>query len=122
MSASVVLGEFEPVQIAAPAEQPRNNGNPLGFSVTTVPAGMRTAALRGDNVPMVARVDQLGPAAGSGLGRGHVIRRFNGAEIRTVRDLERAASSVRSGQVVSLIVVDAADPEAIPTIVNYRIQ
>jgi serine protease Do len=122
MTTTVVLGEFDPVQVATPVAQPRPDSNPLGFSVTTVPAGMRTAAFRGNDVPIVSRVDPLGPAAGSGLGRGHVIRRFNGTEIRTVRDLERAAGSVRSGQVVSLIVVDAEDPEGVPTIVNYRLQ
>jgi S1-C subfamily serine protease len=71
---------------------------------------------------MVADLDQLGPAAGSGLRPGHVIRRFNGREIRNIRDLERAAGAVKSGEVVSLIVVDIRDPEALPAIVNYRLE
>ncbi|HEX6309721.1 MAG TPA: trypsin-like peptidase domain-containing protein [Longimicrobiales bacterium] len=122
MKTTVQLGEFEPAQIATPVAQPREDTNPLGFSVTTLPPNMRTAQFRGNDVPVVARVDQLGPAAGSGLRRGQVIRRFNGQEIRNVRDLERAAAQVRAGQVVSLIVVDATSPDALPTIVNYRVQ
>lgn len=122
MTTSVELGEFEPPRIATPAVDPRSGGNLLGFTVTTVPARMRPAALREVEAPMVSNIDQLGPAAGSGLGVGHVIRRFNGREIRNVRDLERAAAGVSSGDVVSLIVVNIRDSEGLPTIVNYRVQ
>ena len=122
MATTVELGEFEAAAVATPLEPPASDGNRLGFTVSTLPPGMQTASMRGSDIPVVARVDPLGPAAGSGLGRGHVIRRFNGTEIRTVRDLDRAAGNVQSGQVVSLIVVNAGDPDAIPTIVNYRVR
>jgi serine protease Do len=122
MTATVQLGEFERPEPAARVQPPPASSNPLGFSVAPLPSNLRTGALRGDDIPVVTSVDRLGPAEGSGLGRGHVIRRFNGREIRSIRDLERAAASVRSGQVVSLIVVNAMDPDALPTIVNYRIR
>jgi serine protease Do len=122
MTTSVELGEFEPARVAMPTVEPRSRSNPLGFTVTPIPARLRTGARSEDESPVVAEIDQLGPAAGSGLGIGHVIRRFNGKEIRNIRDLERAAANVSSGQVVSLIVVDVRDTEGLPTIVNYRIQ
>jgi serine protease Do len=122
MTTTVELGEFEPARVATPAAEARTSGNPLGFRVTPIPGRLRTPAYRNDDGPMVADLDQLGPAAGSGLRVGHVIRRFNGREIGSIRDLERAAANLRSGQVVSLIVVDLRDPEGLPSIVNYRVQ
>jgi serine protease Do len=122
LSTTVQLGAFERQEAAAPVEQPPRSSNPLGFAVAPLPPAMQSGSLRGQNIPVVTSVDRLGPAAGSGLDRYHVIRRFNGNEIRSIRDLERAAAGVRSGQVVSLIVIDARDPEATPMIVNYRLQ
>jgi serine protease Do len=122
MTTTVELGEFERAEVQAPVEEPPRSANPLGFTVTALPPSMRTGALRGNDIPVVTSVERIGPAAGSGLERGHVITRFNGRDVRTIRDLERAAASVRSGQVVSLIVVAAGDEDAVPIIVNYRIQ
>jgi serine protease Do len=122
MTTTVALGEFEAPRVASPTAEPRANRNPLGFTVTPIPGRLRTESYRAEEGPMVADLDQLGPAAGSGLRPGHVIRRFNGREIRNIRDLERAAGAVKSGEVVSLIVVDIRDPEALPAIVNYRLE
>jgi serine protease Do len=122
MSATVELGEFDAPRVARPTAEPRTGGNRLGFTVTEIPSRLRPPALGNDAGPMVANIDQVGPAAGSGLGMFQVIRRFNGREIRNIRDLERAAATVTSGQVVSLIVIDIRDPELVPTIVNYRVQ
>ena len=121
MTTTVELGEFAAQRVATPSADPRTSSNPLGFTVTPVPPRLRRGDM-GANAPVVTNIDQLGPAAGSGLGEGHVILRFNGREIGSIRDLERAAAGVKSGQVVSLIVVDIRDPEALPTIVNYRVQ
>ncbi|MBR9989484.1 MAG: trypsin-like peptidase domain-containing protein [Gemmatimonadetes bacterium] len=122
MSATVELGEFEPPRIATPTAEQRTTGNPLGFTVTTIPQRLRTPALADEEGPMVGRIDPVGPASGSGLSLGQIVRRFNGREIRNIRDLERAVSGVSSGDVVSLIVVDIRDAQMVPTIVNYRLQ
>jgi serine protease Do len=121
MSTTVELGEFEATRVATPAEQP-TSANPLGFTVTNLPARLRRDNMRGENIPVVDHIDQVGPAAGSGLLPGHIIRRFNGTEIRSIRDLQRAANGIRRGQVVSLIVVDVRDSAAVPSIVNYRVR
>jgi serine protease Do len=121
--ATVQLGEFEVAQEPRARERQTRDGNALGFTVSQLPAGMAARiGLRGENIPVVASVDPLSPAGRAGLGRGHVIQKFNGREIRAIRDLERAAASVRSGDVVSLIVLNAAVENPAPTIVNYRIQ
>jgi serine protease Do len=124
MQAMVELGEFAPAPNRdAQRERPHRDANPLGFTVAALPANVaRRAGLKGENIPVVTDVDELGTAAGSGLDRGHVIRRFNNREIRDIRDLERAAASIRRGDVVSLIVLDARQSDPIPTIVNYRVQ
>lgn len=122
LTTTVELGEFERQQASAPVEQPPRSGSPLGFAVAPLPPAMQTRSLQGDNIPVVSSIDRLGPAATSGLARGHVIRRFNGRDIRTIRDLERAAAGVSKGDVVSLIVVAAGDADATPMIINYRVQ
>src|SRR5690606_25932108 len=121
MTTTVELGEFEAVRVATPPVEAPPQGNVLGFTVSRIPPRLRNAALDND-APMVANIDRLGPADGSGLVPGHVIRRFNGREINTIRDLERAASATKRGDVVSLIVVEVSDPQVQPTIVNYRAQ
>jgi serine protease Do len=121
-SANVELGEFEAAQPRTPAPRPEREHNPLGFNVTPLPAQIAgRMGIRGDNVPVVSRVDPLGPAARM-LRQGHVIRKFNGRDVRTIRELERYAAGIRSGDVVSLIVIAAGDAEGVPMIVNYRAQ
>ncbi|HSJ26560.1 MAG TPA: trypsin-like peptidase domain-containing protein [Longimicrobiales bacterium] len=121
--ATVELGEFDNVQPRPVAQREDRERNPLGFNVQPLPAQMASRlGLRGDNIPVVSRVDPLGPASRSSLRPGMVIRQFNGREVGTIRDLERYASSVRSGAVVSLIVLPPSNGESIPMIVNYRAQ
>jgi serine protease Do len=123
METSVQLGEFEVAREEQPRERQQRDRNPLGFNVAALPPQMVSQlGLRGDNIPVVSRVDPLSAAGRTRLRRGQVIRQFNGREIRTIRDLERAASSIRTGDVVSLIVLDASAPEPLPTIINYRAQ
>jgi serine protease Do len=121
--ATVQLGEFETAPQRQAREQPDRAANPLGFNVTALPAQMAARlGLRGENIPVVASIDPLGPARPAGLGRGHVIRKFNGRDVRNIRELERAASAVRSGDIVSLIVLDATSEAPAPTIINFRVQ
>ncbi|CAN5723077.1 Do family serine endopeptidase [soil metagenome] len=122
--ATVPLGEFAAV---APEPSRREassgDGNRLGFNV--IPLSRELADrldLRGDQIPVVAVVDRIGAAFPAGLRRGHVIRKFNGRDIRSIRELERAATSVRRGDIVSLIVLGVAEPEPAPTIINYRVR
>ena len=122
MQATVQLGEFAPAANRPPREQPARNGNPLGFTVTALPPALaQRLGLTGDSLPVVAQIDPLGPAGNTGLERGHVVRRLNTRDIRSIAELERAASALRPGQVVSLIVVDVRDQRAVPKIVNFRI-
>jgi serine protease Do len=124
MQAVVQLGQFAPAESReAQRDRPARSANPLGFTVTTLPPSIaRRLRLQGQDIPVVTDVDELGAAASSGLARGHVIRRFNNQEIRNIRDLERAAAAVRPGDVVSVIYLDATQPQPVPTIANYRIQ
>jgi serine protease Do len=124
MQAVVHLGQFAAAQNAeSQRDRPPRNSNPLGFTVSALPANIaRRLHLQGDDIPVVTDVDDLSPAASSGLYPGHIIRRFNNREIRSIRDLERAAATVRPGDVVSVIYLNARDPQPVPTIANYRIQ
>jgi serine protease Do len=123
MQATVQLGEFEVArQEAAPRREDRK-ANPLGFRVSVLPAAIQQrSGIRGSDIPVVTVIDPLGPAGNAGLRRGQVIRRLNGRDIRTLRDLERAANGIRSGEIVSLVVVNALTGDLTPTIVNYRAQ
>jgi serine protease Do len=123
METSVQLGEFEVAREEQPRERQQRERNLLGFNVAALPPQMVSQlGLRGDNIPVVSRVDPLSAAGRTRLRRGQIIRQFNGSEIRNIRDLERAASSIRTGDIVSLIVLDAGAPEPLPTIINYRAQ
>jgi serine protease Do len=123
LQTTVELGEFEIAQEQRPRERATRERNPLGFNVAALPAQLAARLnLRGDNVPVVSRVDPLGAAHRAGLREGFVIRTFNGRDVRSIRELERAAAAVRSGDVVSLIVVNTGAQDPLPTILNYRAQ
>jgi serine protease Do len=123
MQAAVQLGEFEVERAERAPRREERDPNPLGFRVRVLPANLQQqTSLRGNDIPVVTAIDPLGSAASSGLEPGHVIRKFNGRDIRTVRDLERAAAGVRRGELITLIIVDIRDADLTPTIVNYRAQ
>jgi serine protease Do len=123
METTVELGEFDAPPVERARERAGRERNPLGFTVAALPQQLVSQlGLRGENIPVVATVDQLGAAGRTRLQRGHVIQQFNGREVRTIRDLERAAGSIRSGDVISLIVLDARSRDGQPTIINYRAQ
>ena len=122
MQATVQLGEFAPAAARPPRAEPARNGNPLGFTVTALPPALaQRLGLTGNSLPVVAQIDPPGQRDNTELLRGHVVRRLNTREIRSIAELERAASALRPGQVVSLIVVDVRDQRAVPKIVNFRI-
>jgi serine protease Do len=121
--ATVQLGEFETAQRQPARERTTRPRNPLGFTVAALPPQMAARlGLRGDDIPVVGRVDELSAAARARVTPGLVIRRFNGRDIRNLRELERAVSGVRAGDVISLVVLDARDAEPLPRIINFRAQ
>jgi serine protease Do len=123
LEATVQLGEFEVTQRQQPRERQQRERNPLGFNVSTLPPQVATRiGLRGENIPVISRVDPLSSAARANVRPNLVIRQFNGREIRTIRELERAAAAVRPGDVVSMIAIDASAQEQVPRIYNYRAQ
>jgi serine protease Do len=123
METTVQLGEFDVAREERPRERQQRDRNPLGFNVAALPPqNASQLGLRGDNIPVVSRIDPLGAAGRTRLSRGQVIRQLNGREIRSIRDLERAAASISSGDVVSLVVLDTNTAEPLPTIINYRAQ
>ncbi|HSJ14984.1 MAG TPA: trypsin-like peptidase domain-containing protein [Longimicrobiales bacterium] len=122
LSAKVKLGEFE----AAPrrTSDVRLERGSLGFTVAPMPVEYAGALGRPGrrDVPIVQEVDQLGPAFEARLRPSHVILQVNGREVRTVADVRRATARLGSGDVVSLVVLDPRQEEALPTIINYRIR
>ena len=89
----------------------------LGFRAQAVtPEIARQLGLERAEGVMVAEVDPAGPAAGA-LGRGMVVQRVNGREVRSLDDLRAAAEAVRPGQAVS---VQVRLPDGRETIINYR--
>jgi serine protease Do len=123
METTVQLGEFEVAREERPRDGARADRNPLGFAVTALPPQIATRMnVRGENIPVVSRVDPLSSAQRAGLRSGHVIRSVNGREVRNIRELERATAGIRTGDVLSLIVLDAQSQEPLPRIINYRAQ
>ena len=122
LETTVRLGAFEPVarQAVAPPE-PARGGNTLGFVARPLPAELAAQVRLDESSPVVVNIDRFGPAAGVGLFPGDVIRRLNGQEIHSLSDLRRASVSLKTGDVVSLIVLRNAARDPSPTIVNYRI-
>ncbi|HEY0023078.1 MAG TPA: trypsin-like peptidase domain-containing protein [Longimicrobium sp.] len=99
--------------VAAPAE---TTGR-LGFRAEAVtPEIARELGMERAAGVVISEVDPASPAAGV-LGRGMVVRRFNGRQVGTVQELRAASEAVRAGQVVSL---EVRLPDGRETIVNFR--
>ncbi len=125
LETTVRLGSFEnaPRTRREPLSAERN-GSVLGFQVQGLPANYARRLSIELGAPVVTDIDPFGPAgraADVGLRPGHVIRKLNGRDIRTLADLRRAAASLKAGDIVSLVVVDARTTPVVPLIVNYRI-
>ena len=107
-------GRAEPAveNAAAPVESGR-----LGIRAEPVtPEIARELGMERAAGVVISEVDPASPASGV-LGRGMVVRRFNGREVGTVQELRAASEAVRPGQVVSLQV---RLPDGRETIVNFR--
>jgi S1-C subfamily serine protease len=100
------------------------NGTIVGFQTQPLPAQLAQRIGVTAGTPVVSDIDAFGPAgpaAQVGLHVGDVIRKLNGREINTAADLRRALAPLRTGDLVSLVVIQLRASPPIPTIVNYRI-
>jgi serine protease Do len=118
--AVVQLGEFEPAPVVAAARPARRGKELLGFTYDVV--SQRRAGPFPDGGVEITSVDPFGPLPENNLfvrgpARPRIVS-INGQQVRTVEDIDRVATQLRPGQVVSLIV-RAGDGDA-PLIYNYR--
>jgi serine protease Do len=121
--AAVQLGEFEATREARPAtaSRPATGAALLGFTVQQVnPESARPRNWRPEWRVQVSEVDPNGAAPMQGPGA--VLLQLNGREVTTPRDVERLAGSLRTGDVVSLVIVNPAEPNPQPRILNYRVR
>ena len=123
LETSVRLGTFAVARVDndRPRALPLSNGNALGFDARTLPPAIAERLGVPATSPVVVEIDPFGPASKVGLAPGDVIRRMNGRDIHSLSDLRRASSGLKTGDVVSLIVVNARAQEPVSEIVNYRI-
>jgi S1-C subfamily serine protease len=125
MKTTVKLGAFESTRRVQPERLASDrNGTLLGFQVQALPPQFARRMRIDAGAPVVTEIDPFGPAGNgteSGLNPGHVIRKLNGKDIRTLGDLRRASAALRPGDLVSLVVMNVRDVPPVPTIVNYRI-
>ena len=118
---TVQLGEFENETrpVAARPARPRSE-ELLGFSamqITPQIAQQLGVSARTTGV-IVHEVDQFSPAAGIVFPGDQVVR-INRRDVNSVQEVERISESLKSGQVVS-VVLKRGDRE--PRIVNYRVR
>ena len=117
---TVELGEFENAAPRVAARSERGKADDLlGFSaVALTPELAQRLRLNARSGVIVHEVDQYGGAAGY-VAPGTQILKINGRDVNSVQDVERAAGSLKPGQVVTLIV---ASPDREPRIINYRVR
>jgi serine protease Do len=125
VSANVQLGEFE----APRAERPVASARPsaadlLGFRVQAWTPEL-ASRVRGADVSeargqiIVTDIDPYSPAFEGNVRNGLEIVSINGQKVNSAQDVERVASSVKSGDVIT-IVGKAPAPDAPPRIYNFR--
>ena len=119
---TIRLGEFEqPGQTIARARPRADDEARLGFTVRPLPEEfVRFVPEGGSQFVQIADVDPYGPASRA-LGQNWVILKINGENIRGVRDVQRIANGLESGDVVSVVYVLPRNGEQ-PAIANYRIR
>jgi serine protease Do len=120
--AAVQLGEFEATRPQVTAAARNASGAALlGFQFEAVPAELsRRQGWRPEWSVIITGVDpDVVPERFPGR-PGAVLLRLNGREVATPRDVERLAGSLRSGEVISIVVIDPREPNAQPSIFNYR--
>ena len=116
----VRLGEFEAERAATTAAAGRPNAAELlGFTVAPLTADIAQQLHfnRASGV-VITSVSPLSPAAGL-VARGQLIVSINGQNVNTVADVERVAGTLRSGEVVSLRLLD---PQLGMTVANFRLR
>jgi len=118
----VALDSFEPaVKPKKEAAREREDSLArLGFAASELTPELarrlRTEAKRG---VVVTQVEAGSAAERAGLRAGMIVESFNGADVGSVADLEKAAGAMRSGQAMSLVV---RLPDGARTIINYRLR
>jgi S1-C subfamily serine protease len=119
MERTVQLAEFEPVRVAVSAPPSRQGKDLLGFTYEAI--SQLRAGPFADGGVQITSVDPFGPLPENNLivrgpGRVRVVS-VNGQPVRTTEDLDRVASDLEPGALISLVVM-AADQDA-PQIYNY---
>ena len=117
----VKLGQFQPERASAaqPASRPSSEER-LGVSVAPLtPDIARQLKLTRSSGVVITNVSPISPAAGV-VGRGELILSINGQTVNSVADVERIAGSLRSGQIVSMRLLDP-DPQIGETVANYKV-
>jgi len=116
---TVELGEFETsTSRVAKGSERTSTAEVLGFQAAplTPERAQQYGIEKGEGVVVVG-LTPLSPAGSRGVQRGHLIVKINGKDVRSMRDLENAARSIKPGDVVSLIV---RTPNGEEQIINYR--
>ena len=119
---TVALGEFpaQRVTTAPPARATEQRAGRLGFGAAQLtPQIARQLRLQARDGVVISGVARGSAAERAGLVEGLVIESVNGTPVQSVADLERAATALRSGGAVSLIVVEG---DGSRRIVNYRVR
>ncbi len=118
----VRLGQFETQRAATTAAPARPSSEErLGLSVAPLtPDIARQLRIKGTSGVVVTAVPPLSPAAGTVFPR-EIILSINGQAVNTVADVERIAGSLRSGQLVTMRLLDA-DPQIGETVANFKVR
>lgn len=124
---TVDLAEFEPASgQTVPAVEPASGTDLLGFSVQALTAEEAlSAGLPEAPIIVINNVDRFGSAYEAyplQFVPGAVLLSVNGQQIASADDLDRLAERLRPGQVVSVVVLYPSQPDAAPTIFNYRLR
>jgi serine protease Do len=118
----VKLGEFASVRTVSngSAAAPALTGSNLGFeAVALTPEIARQLSANTTDGVVVYRVEPSSPAAAADLVPGYMVKSINGQEVRSVEQLNQIGKTLKSGQVVSLML---AAPNGTQRILNYLVR
>jgi serine protease Do len=121
---TVELAEFDAVSSSTVQRAvPATGLDLLGFSVRGLTAEEALqSGLPEAPVMIISDVDPFGPAFEAALFAPKVLLSVNGRAITSMDDLEAMAEQLAPGRVVSVVVLDPVQPQAAPTIFNYRLR
>jgi formylglycine-generating enzyme required for sulfatase activity len=105
-----------PKPLTALADQPKPSQQPprgwLGVNIQLVTDDIADSLnIKPARGALVARVNNRGPAKLAGIGRGDVIVRFDGKEIREMRDLPRIVADTPVGKDVEVVFLRRSEEE-----------